>query len=85
MKNKMEVVLTELDQLKDKIRNGALFRVRDCSLCGVGLHYICFDGQQLIFQSHCNCVTYENFQKRDWSELDYFSGSVQLRNFLNEK
>jgi uncharacterized Zn finger protein (UPF0148 family) len=73
-----------LEQVKEKLNQGHWMKVRECSLCGVPLHYLSHRGN-LLFQSHCGCVTYENFNEREWEEIEwYISNRMDIINdFLN--
>ncbi len=44
------------------------WRLRDCFICGAGLHYL-FRGGQVAYQASCDCGGWSPPQLRDWFDI----------------
>lgn len=45
------------------------FKLRECSICGVGLHYLIRDDGSVRFQAACGCNAGSPAELRSWDEL----------------
>jgi hypothetical protein len=70
-----------LTAVKSRLNAGHWMRVRECSLCNVSLHYLSH-GNTLYYQSHCGCVRYDNYQAREWEEIEWYV--VNRLDIINE-
>ena len=61
----------------DEIRESAVknnidwFPIRDCSICGewIGYRFFRWPNHEVVFDSSCGCVSYENVQPRSWEDV----------------
>lgn len=54
-----------------KLKSGKPYPVRNCSMCGYKMSYIAY-GEDLVYDAGCDCVTYNDTQRRPWSDLDFY-------------
>ena len=45
--------------------------VHDCSICGYSCGYV-FDGNNVGYDSGCDCVTWENIRPSSWADVADF-------------
>ena len=53
-----------------KIKGIKRWGIHNCSMCGYRCGYIFSnDGENVDYDSGCNCVTYHNIEPRDWDNV----------------
>lgn len=63
-------MLKTVEELKEQAQKIGLTRypVHNCSMCGYPCGYN-IHGDNVEYDSGCDCVTYQNIQPRSWEEL----------------
>lgn len=51
-----------------KLKDITFYLVHHCSMCNYPCGYV-IKGEEVFYDSGCNCVTYNNVEPRSWEEL----------------
>lgn len=66
------------DEIRESVvkNNIDCFPIHCCAICGewVGYRFFRWPNQEVVFDSSCFCVSYENVQPRSWEDVaDYIN------------
>lgn len=63
-------MIKTIDELKAQVQEKGItfWPIHNCSFCSYSCGYH-FHGEDVFYDSGCDCVTYNNFQPRSWDDV----------------
>lgn len=69
----MSIDLELKEKLIAQLKTGEPLKERSCSMCGYMMKWFYRpENEQLYYDSGCDCVSYHNYQPRQFDDLDFY-------------